>query len=622
MGTSALRLLAIRPKDFKALAVGLLAFVHSGSIFAQQDTVKVVDLKEVQISGTHSTTGVERLPDVEGATINAGKKNEVIVLGAIDADLSTNNVRQVVAKVPGVTVWENDGSGIQVGVAARGLSPNRSWEFNVRQDGFDISAEVFGYPEAYYSPPMEGVERIEFIRGAASLQYGPQFGGLMNYRMKKGDPSKPVVFETKQTLGSYGLFNSYNAIGGTKGKFSYYAFWHHRTADGWRANSRYTTNTGYFSMNYAVSSKVKLGLEYTHMEYESQQPGGLTDSSFAVDARASTRDRNWFGIPWNVAALTAEVKFTERAHLDVKLFSTVAQRNSVGFTRPINEPDTFITALGSKAPRQVDRDDYTNVGVEVRFLQGYQLGGQQSSLAVGARAYHGHTQRHQRGVGTTGNDYDLSITGEQFGRELDMVTTNVAFFAENQFKIGSRLSVVPGMRYEFITSSVEGYLNTSATGTLPGEEQSRNIPLFGIGSEYQATATTEVYANFSQAYRPVLYSELTPSATTDIIDPELKDASGYNLDFGYRGRIKEHLNFDVGGFMLEYNDRIGTYDLDGTPFRTNVGTSLSTGLEAYVEIDPVRMMFPASRWGAFRLFASVAIDQRRVHRMERSVLCG
>jgi Fe(3+) dicitrate transport protein len=423
--------------------------------------LKVIDLKEVRISGTHSATGVERLPDIEGATINAGKKNEVIVLGVIDADLSTNNARQVLAKVPGVTVWENDGSGIQVGVAARGLSPNRSWEFNVRQDGTDICAEVFGYPEAYYSPPMEGVERIEFIRGAASLQYGPQFGGLMNYRMKKGDPSKPVVFETKQTLGSYGLFNSYNALGGTKGKFTYYAFWHHRTADGWRANSRYTTNTGHFSMTYAASSKVKLGLEYTHMEYESQQPGGHTDSSFAVDARASTRERNWFGTPWNVAALSAEVKFTERAHLDVKLFSTVAQRNSVGFMRPIFEPDTFITALGSKAPRQVDRDDYTNVGAEVRFLQGYQLGGQRNSLAVGARVYHGHTQRHQRGVGTTGSDYDLTIIGERYGRELDMTTTNVALFAENLFRIGDRLSIVPGVRYEFITSTVEGYINTS-----------------------------------------------------------------------------------------------------------------------------------------------------------------
>ena len=48
--------------------------------------------------------------------------------------------------------------------------PNRSWEFNVRQNGYDISSEVFGYPETYYTPPMEALEKIEVIRGAASLQ--------------------------------------------------------------------------------------------------------------------------------------------------------------------------------------------------------------------------------------------------------------------------------------------------------------------------------------------------------------------------------------------------------------------------------------------------------------------
>ncbi|MFM7757614.1 MAG: hypothetical protein ACKO6J_01660 [Crocinitomicaceae bacterium] len=42
-------------------------------------------------------------------------------------------------KVPGISIWENDGSGIQTSVAARGLSPNRSWEFNVRMNGWDIS---------------------------------------------------------------------------------------------------------------------------------------------------------------------------------------------------------------------------------------------------------------------------------------------------------------------------------------------------------------------------------------------------------------------------------------------------------------------------------------------------
>jgi outer membrane receptor protein involved in Fe transport len=29
--------------------------------------------------------------------------------------------------------------------------------------------------------PMEAVSRIEMVRGAASLQFGSQFGGMVNY---------------------------------------------------------------------------------------------------------------------------------------------------------------------------------------------------------------------------------------------------------------------------------------------------------------------------------------------------------------------------------------------------------------------------------------------------------
>ena len=109
------------------------------------------------------------------------------------------------------------------------------------------------------------------IRGAASLQYGPQFGGLLNYRIKKGNPTKKISFETQQTLGSFGLFNTYNALGGTHKKISYYGFLHHRSADGWRNNSQYAINSGYFSVNYQVTKKLALSGEYTSMNYKSQQ---------------------------------------------------------------------------------------------------------------------------------------------------------------------------------------------------------------------------------------------------------------------------------------------------------------------------------------------------------------
>jgi hypothetical protein len=46
------------------------------------------------------------------------------------------------------------------------------------------------------------------IRGGASLQFG-QFGGMLNVLKRK---RKKFTFETQNTVGSYGLMSSYNAM--------------------------------------------------------------------------------------------------------------------------------------------------------------------------------------------------------------------------------------------------------------------------------------------------------------------------------------------------------------------------------------------------------------------------
>lgn len=586
------------------ISVLFVTFISVSIAYTQQsDTTKVIKLNEVEVI-PHKPLGVERMPDVKDNVIYAGKKTEVIELDKLNADLSTNNTRQVFAKVPGMSIWENDGSGIQAGVAARGLSPNRSWEFNVRQNGYDISSEVFGYPETYYTPPMEALEKIEVIRGAASLQYGPQFGGLLNYQIKKANPNKPISFEIQQTLGSYGLFNTYLAIGGTHKKISYYGFFHHRAADGWRENSYYSIYTGYFSLNYQLSKKITIKAEYTTMNYKSQQPGGLTDVQFAENHRQSVRDRNWFGAPFNVASIVLDYSILPSVNLQVKSFATFAERNSVGFTKPITTKDTINPAILAYNPRQVDSDEYKNYGVEARLLVKYKLLGKENSIAVGMRAYHGGTKRNQLGIGTTGNNFDLSLTNLQYGRSLVFQTTNYAAFAENIFQLGKRFKVVPGIRWDYIENNVEGYINSSQTGMLNFDKRVRQLLLYGIGGEFTVTKGTTLYANYSLAYRPVTFSELTPSATTEIIDPNLKDASGFNADFGYRGTLKNILSFDIGVFYLHYNNRIGTITQNNTPFKTNIGTSVSKGIESYIEIDVLKIINQKPKNSSLAVFAS------------------
>jgi Fe(3+) dicitrate transport protein len=569
-------------------------------------------LPEITVVGRLSKSDYHQMPEVVSTSIYAGKKNSLIVLDNVQGNVVTNTMRQVLAKVPGIQIWESDPSGIQIGIAARGLSPNRSWEFNTRQNGYDIAADPFGYPEAYYNPQLQAVQRIEIVRGQGSLQYGPQFGGLVNYILRNGsDIDKPFQFETQQTIGSNSLFNSYNAIGGNTNKVHYYAFFDHRNGDGWRQNSRYYTNSGYGTVTYRFSPKFSLTAEMMQSHIRSQQPGGLTDAQIEADAQQSFRSRNWFDIKWTTPALIANYQFSEKTRLNTKFFATIGDRNSVGYLQGITTKDSINPATLQYSNRTVQIDKYRNYGMESRFITQYKMGRMSNVFSGGIRLYTGTTYRYANGKGTTGSNYDVSIEGA-WPRDIDFTSTNAAVFAENIFRISDKLLIIPGIRYEWLKGKADGRDGFTQTGSeilLQNISRSRGFLLAGVGAEYHVTKGTEFYANYTQAYRPIQFANLQAPPTTDLVDPDLKDSKGYNLDFGYRGKLRDILQFDVSGYYLQYNDRIGTVTVTGTPtYRliTNVGNSTSKGIEAYVEFDPVRA-FAAHSKADLIVFASYGL---------------
>ncbi|HDZ13534.1 MAG TPA: TonB-dependent receptor, partial [Pricia sp.] len=187
------------------------------------ERLRTQELSEVTLTQRREKIfALRRLKKVEGTAIYAGKKTEVVAVDLLTANLAANNARQIYGQVVGLNIYDNGDAGIQLNIGGRGLDPNRTANFNTRQNGYDISADVLGYPESYYTPPVEALSEIQVVRGAASLQYGTQFGGLINFKFRAPDPDKKLELITRQTLGSNGLFTSFNSLGGTVGKFSYY----------------------------------------------------------------------------------------------------------------------------------------------------------------------------------------------------------------------------------------------------------------------------------------------------------------------------------------------------------------------------------------------------------------
>lgn len=578
---------------------------------------KVGQLKEVVVFGTVSTNGMGHLNEVHDGVSYSGKKTEVIVLDKLDANTAQNNPREVLGRIPGANYSETEGGGFPAnGIAFRGLRPTQSQEVQTRQNGYNIAADLYGYPESYYLPPLETVERVEVIRGASSLQFGPQFGGVINFIIKEAPKDKALEYSTQQTIGSYGFTNSFNAIGGTYKKISYYTFVQLKSAEGWRENSDFRQITGFAKIEFRPSEKFKMGLEYTLLRNKIHMAGGLSDGQFEQDPQQSYRHRNWINSPWNILALTAEYKVSERTMFTFKSALGISSRELVWKREGGPQlPDTISPVYNDYTPREVQKRIFSNSTNELRVLTNYTIKGVDQTIAAGVRFFYGEMMRYGGGPGSKGSDFDVNLYNGTWREILDFTTINCAPFVEHTFHVGKRLSVTPGFRFEYINTTSKGYVTDGGTGTIVNSDlvQYWKLPLAGIGVQLKTSTTTDIYANISESYEPVTYSNLKPLGVASEIDPNLKDVSGYNADIGWRGKVKEFLDFDIGLFYMVFNDEIGIEkrtDKYGNPYsyRTNIANSVHQGIETYIELNPFR-----SRIGNISFFNSYSyIDARYV----------
>jgi Fe(3+) dicitrate transport protein len=553
-------------------------------------------LNEVQTIGTKSEVfNVTRLNSVDGTFIYEAKKNEVISVDQINGNLATNNARQVFAKVPGLNIWESDPAGLQLGIGGRGLSPNRTSNFNTRQNGYDISADPLGYPESYYTPPVEALSKIEVVRGAASLQYGTQFGGMINFLFKKAPEDTPIQFHTRNTTGSFGLLSSYNSLSGNTEKMDYFVYYQRKQGDGFRDNESFESNTLFTDVNFDIGEKLYLCFEFTHMDYLAQQAGGLTDPLFEQDPTQSKRERNWFAIQWNIPAIILDYRINDRTKINWKTFGLIGSRRALGNLERVNQADF------PEKERNLLWDDYENLGSELRLLHRYDLFGQVHAIAGGVRYFRGNTQQRQ-GLGPAGYDPDFRYLNPDNLEDLSFryPSENLALFAENIFNVNSQLSITPGIRWEYINTQSRGSYretlpdlagNVFSDSTIFEEKDlARSFMLGGLGISYKTMADLELYGNISMNYRAVTFNDLRVNNSNIVIAPNLQDETGYNADIGFRGQHKDYLNFDWSIFHLGYNNKIASpldYDDNGRAYRyrSNIGNAYIFGIESYTEMN-------------------------------------
>lgn len=556
-------------------------------------------LSEVEVTARKQRIfELKRLKDVEGTAIYAGKKSEVILVDQSMANLASNNARQIFSQVAGLNIYQNDDAGLQLNIGGRGLDPNRTANFNTRQNGYDISADVLGYPESYYTPASEALSEIQVIRGAASLQYGTQFGGLINFKLKSPNPNKPIELITRNTLGSFGLYTNFTSLSGTNDKFSYYTFFNYKKGDGFRPNSKFESKNVFAQIGYQFTDQTSLTGEVSYLRYLAQQAGGLTDEMFEEDPLQSNRARNWFKVNWLLYNLKFAHEFSKKTNFTFNFFGLQASRDALGFrTNRVNQID-------SGGERDLIKGDFNNFGFESRLLTEYKLLNKNATFLIGTKFYKAKNFQAQ-GPGSDGIGPDFDFATDEFPyyanqSRFDLPNLNVSLFGENIFYITDKFSVTPGFRFEYIKTQSDGYykkINLDGAGNVIFEETveeqqefSRAFILMGLGLSYKGNSNYELYGNISQNYRSVTFSDINITNPAFSINPDISDEDGFTADAGIRGSYKRFVSYDLGFFGLFYNDRIGFVQKvapDGsiTSERGNVGDAVMYGVESLFDFN-------------------------------------
>ncbi|UQZ88038.1 hypothetical protein C4J81_01915 [Deltaproteobacteria bacterium Smac51] len=185
------------------LAAGALALA---AVMAPRAQAQDLETREVMVTATRTEKELMEVPMSVGVVTAEDLKRE-----------PSASVADALSSIPGVTVADGGMPGGKR-VMIRGESPMRSL---ILIDGVKVSEQKSMSGSAILIDTSE-IERIEVIKGPASVLYGSEaIGGVVNIITKKGG-EKPISFSQNFTLdSSTGSANIHTAIFGSYNGFNY-----------------------------------------------------------------------------------------------------------------------------------------------------------------------------------------------------------------------------------------------------------------------------------------------------------------------------------------------------------------------------------------------------------------
>ena len=489
------------------------------------------------------------------------------------------NLKDVLGFVPGVYLQPRFGAADESQISIRGSGLRNN--FHAR--GVNLLVNGMPYRNAdgftdFESLELLTTESIEVYKGGNALRYGGStMGGAINLETRTGY-SAPTVGVTTEG-GSFGLFKTQLASGGTTGKLDWYGSVARTTLDGYRdwAQQGRTRLNGH--VGYVLSPATDLRAFYFFARVTEQLPGALTAEGLAADPTAAD--------PGNVADHWG--RNYDLHHVGVQLRSQLGDHQRLEIS-PYAQFRTIDHPIF-----QVISQDSRDWGAEVRYENSAALSGRTNRLTLGFQpAWLDMDNRQYENVAGSHGELRKDQKDKAVG---------LAFYGENALAVTPRLTVVLGVRVDHaIRKSHDFYL-------ADGDQTDHRVfdaVLPKLGLLYALpTVSGQVYGNLSRSSEPPLLLELNSLSVPGFIDLRAQDA--WQMELGVRGGARG-VRWDVATYDVELEDEVLNLNVRpfaGAPFTVptyrNAPRTRHYGIESGVEVDlPVGVARVAYTFARYR----------------------
>lgn len=481
------------------------------------------------------------------------------------------NLSEPLQRVPGLVALNRQNYAQDLQISSRGFGARS--QFGVRgvrlvQDGIPLTMpDGQGQPALF---DLDGLQRIEVLRGPLTTLYGNASGGIIQGYTGEA-PFHPTL-DTRTLIGSDGLWRSRLRYGGQHGDLNISANVSRLETDGYRDHSETRRDIANLRLGWDLDDASSLTLLINSLHQPgTQDPLGLTRDQLRQDRRQAPPQAETFDTRKSVTHNQAGINYQRRLGNDDLLTLMV-----YGGERDMQQ---FLGFSGGNpgAGGGVIELDRRFGGGELGWQRDTRLFDLPVTLAAGI-AYHYQGEQRKGFVNEQG------LKGGLMRNEFNAVDSQEAYLIST-WQLAPRWELVAGLRHTRVEFDSDDDFLADGQDDSGDTRSQRTNP--AIGLNWNWTPQLSLYAALGQGFETPTFQELAYREDGAGMNPALKPSVSRDGELGLKWR-DDQTRLDLALFHSRVRDEIVTGPnqvFTGRSTYTNAGRSTRRGVEFSIEQD-------------------------------------